>query len=186
VFFGTAQATVLYTSANQVAAMVPFGVSQGSTQVTVGYQGQFSTPAASTVAPVAPALFTLNASGTGPVLAINDNFAGGINTSGNPAKAGSFAILYLTGAGQTTAAGEDGNIFNGTIPKIPAAGLATATIGGKPATVQYAGDASGIVEGVMQVTVQIPTGLPAGNAAVVVQLGGQQTQSGVTISVSGT
>jgi uncharacterized protein (TIGR03437 family) len=185
VFFGSAQAPVLYTSANQAAAMVPFGVSQGNVPVSVGFQGQFSTPAAINVAPVEPALFTLNASGSGQVLAVNDNGNGGINTSGNPAKAGTYVILYLTGAGQTTPAGEDGRIFGGSPPKLPAAGLATATIGGKPATVQYAGDAFGIVEGVMQVNVQVPDGLAAGNAPIVVQLGGQQTQSGVTLAISG-
>jgi len=183
VLFGNALAPVLYTSATQVAAMVPFDITQGNAGVSVGYQGQFSTPASVSIAPVAPALFTLNSSGSGQVLALNDNGSGGINDAGHPAKNASFVILYLTGAGQTTPAGENGRIFSGASPKLPAAGLATASIGGKTATVSFAGTAVGVVEGVMQVNVQIPDGLPAGNATIVVQLGGQQTQSGVTIAV---
>jgi len=37
----------------------------------------------------------------------------------------------------------------------------------------------------MQVNAQIPSGLPAGNAAVVVSVGGVPTQTGVTVAVSG-
>src|SRR5262249_7576447 len=189
VLFGTALAPVLYTSTGQVAAMVPFDVAQGSVPVAVGYQGQFSSPVAVNIVPVAPALFTLNSSGSGQVLVVNDNGAGGMNDASHPGKAGSFGLRYMRGAGgrsaagvcgeQTSRAGVNGQIFNGSILKLPAAGLATATIGGKPATVQYAGDAAGLLEGVMQVNVQIPDGLPAGNATIVVTLGGQQTQSGV-------
>jgi uncharacterized protein (TIGR03437 family) len=61
----------------------------------------------------------------------------------------------------------------------------TVTIGGKPASTNYAGGAPGIVQGVMQINAQIPSGLPAGNAAVVVTVGTTQSQPGVTVAVSG-
>jgi uncharacterized protein (TIGR03437 family) len=61
----------------------------------------------------------------------------------------------------------------------------TVTIGGKTAETNYAGGAPEIVQGVMQVNAQIPSGLPAGNAAVVVSVGGVTTQAGVTVAVSG-
>jgi len=184
VLIGTAAAPVLYTSATQVAAMVPFDLSQGNTQVSVGYQGPFSTSVNVSVIPVALGLFTLNSAGSGQVLAV-DNNTGAIIDAGHPAKAGQFVQLYITGAGQTTPAGENGRIFSGTSPKLPNAGQATATIGGKTATVNYTGTQVGLVEGVLQVNVQIPDGLPAGNATITLQLGGQTTQSGVTIAVSG-
>jgi len=61
----------------------------------------------------------------------------------------------------------------------------TATIGGKPAYVQYAGGASGLVAGVMQVNLQIPAGIAAGNSVPVsVQVGTATTPAGVTIAVT--
>jgi uncharacterized protein (TIGR03437 family) len=43
----------------------------------------------------------------------------------------------------------------------------------------------GLVPGLTQVNVLIPSGLAAGPVPVVVQFGGLSTQSGVTIAVSG-
>ena len=37
----------------------------------------------------------------------------------------------------------------------------------------------------MQVNVTVPSGLPAGNASVIVQVGSAASQGGVTIAVSG-
>jgi uncharacterized protein (TIGR03437 family) len=61
----------------------------------------------------------------------------------------------------------------------------TVTIGGIPANSNYAGGAPYLVQGVMQVNAQIPSGLAAGNAAVVVTVGTIQSQAGVTVAVSG-
>jgi uncharacterized protein (TIGR03437 family) len=60
----------------------------------------------------------------------------------------------------------------------------TATIGGKSATVQFAGGAPRIVAGVLQVNVQVPTGLTAGANDVVLKAGSSSSPSGVTIYVS--
>ena len=60
------------------------------------------------------------------------------------------------------------------------------TIGGKSATVQFAGGAPNVVAGIMQVNAVVPAGLPAGAAAVVVQVGSTSSQGGVTVAVSGT
>jgi uncharacterized protein (TIGR03437 family) len=59
------------------------------------------------------------------------------------------------------------------------------TIGGKSVTPSYAGGAPGIVAGLTQVNVQIPSGLPAGEVPITVQVGGVPAQAGVTIAVSG-
>jgi uncharacterized protein (TIGR03437 family) len=72
----------------------------------------------------------------------------------------------------------------GVLP-LPVLQPVTVTIGGKPAVSNYAGGAPGIVQGVMQVNAQIPSGLAAGNAAVVVYVGGVPSQAGVTVAVSG-
>ena len=79
------------------------------------------------------------------------------------------------------AAGQDG--LPGAVP-LPLPNLqVTATIGGRAATVQYAGGAQGIVAGVMQVNLQVPSGLAAGPQPVLLQVGGVPTQTGITIVV---
>ena len=181
VFINGAQAPMLYSSATQVGAIVPFGVSGSNAQVYLSYQGQTSAPATVAIAAVSPAIFSLNDSGTGQAAAINYK-DGSINGSTHPANAGDYLEVYATGFGQTSPTGQDGVINAVPLPIVQGV---TATVGGKTATVNYSGGAPGSPAGVIQVNVQIPTGLSAGNAAIVLQMGGAQTQSGVTVAVSG-
>jgi uncharacterized protein (TIGR03437 family) len=51
---------------------------------------------------------------------------------------------------------------------------ATVTIGGANALVDYAGLAPGFV-GLYQINARVPSGLPAGNQAVVITMGGTQS-----------
>ena len=173
-------APIVYTSANQVAAVMPFATGGSLGQLFVQYQGQSSAPFNLSVAGVTPGLFTLNGSGTGQAAAGNQD--GSLNGSASPAKAGTFVSLYITGAGQTNPGGTDGHLATVPLP-LPVLPV-TATIGGKPATVSYAGGSPGSVEGIIQVNAQIPTGLTAGSVPVVVQVGASATQPGVTIAVS--
>ena len=180
VLINGAQAPVLYTSAGQVAAVVPFATSGPLAQLFVQYQGQSSAGFNLSVATVSPGLFTQNGSGTGLAAAINQD--GSLNGAAHPAKAASYVSLYLTGAGQTNPGGTDGHLATVPLP-LPIAPV-TVTIGGKPATVQYSGAAPGLVEGLTQVNAQVPAGLTPGNVPVVVQVGASSTQPGVTIAVS--
>jgi uncharacterized protein (TIGR03437 family) len=56
-------------------------------------------------------------------------------------------------------------------------------IGGQSALYTYAGEAPGMVAGVMQINVQIPPKAPSGNLEVLVSIGGNMSQSGITVSV---
>jgi uncharacterized protein (TIGR03437 family) len=180
VLINGALAPVIYTSANQVAAIVPFVTGGSLAQLFVQYQGQSSAGFNLSVATVAPGLFTLNGSGTGQAAAINQD--GSLNGSAKPAKAGSFVSLYVTGVGQTNPGGTDGHLATVPLP-LPVLPV-TVTIGGKPAAVNYAGASPGSVEGVIQVNAQVPAGLTPGSVPVVVQVGTSSTQAGVTIAVS--
>jgi len=195
VYFNGTAGPVLYASSTQVAAIVPFELTGTSAQVYVSYQGLTSAPLSVSVAPVAPALFTANDSGTGQAAAVNQN--GTYNNAANPASSGQYVSLYATGFGQTDPPGLDGAFTEappaGVLP-LPVLQPITVTIGGKPASINYAGGAPGIVQGVMQVNAQIPSGLPVGNAAVVVTFAVPlpccaantlQSQAGVTVAVSG-
>lgn len=179
VYFNGAAAAVLYTSATQVNVIVPFELNTGSgAQVVVNYQGQISSTLTVPTAASAPGVFTLNG---GAVLAVNlaDN---SVNDANHPALAGSSVLLYLTGAGQTNPPGTNGHVAAVPLPQptLPV----TATIGGKAVTPSYAGAAPGVVEGVLQVNLQIPSGLSSGAVPIQLSVGSTNAQSGTTIWVA--
>jgi uncharacterized protein (TIGR03437 family) len=69
--FNGIDAPVLYTSATQVAAIVPYAIKGPTAQVTVTYGGQvsgfFTVPVEASV----PSMFTLNQTGAGQAAAVN-------------------------------------------------------------------------------------------------------------------
>jgi uncharacterized protein (TIGR03437 family) len=182
VLFNGHAAPVLYTLSGQVAAFVPYGVAGTTAQVSVVYGGVASAPISVPVAAAAPGLFTIDESGRGQAAAINQD--GTVNGATHPAKVGEFIALYATGGGQTLPAGVDGSITGSVFSQqvLPV----SVTIGGQMVTAQYAGGAPGLLEGVMQVNAQIPTGIAPGSAVPVrIQVGGAASQAGVTIAVAG-
>jgi uncharacterized protein (TIGR03437 family) len=174
---GTA-APILYTSANQVSAIVPFELTGLTAQIFVLYQGQTVAPVIADVTATAPGIFTMNGSGTGQAIAVNVA-DGSLNGPSHPAKPGDYVTIYATGAGQTNPASRTGAPAIEPLPA-PRASV-SGNIGGKDATVQYAGAALGLVNGVIQVNLQVPAGVPSGEVPVQVQVGGPISQSGVTI-----
>ncbi len=181
VLFNGIPGPVLFAYSNQVTAIVPFELEGPSAAVQVEYSGVTSAPVNMPVAQSAPGIFTVDGSGLGPIAAWNQN--GSINSSANPAASGTVVTMFLTGAGQTTPAGIDGFVNTAN------AGLATlalpirALIGGKPATVASAGNISGMVSGIVQVSLVVPAGLSSGAHMVRVYIGPGETQYNVTIAV---
>jgi uncharacterized protein (TIGR03437 family) len=182
VFFNGAPAPVLYSSAGQVAAIVPYNTAASPVQMFVQYQNGTSGLVNLSLASQTPAIFSLNGSGTGQAAAVN-NKDGSINGANAPVKAGDFIQLYVTGLGATTPALNDGSV--NAIPLPIPVGSVTATVGGVKANASAVG-APGSVAGVFQVNVQIPSGVTAGNAVPVVLTvaGTSTTQNGVTIAIA--
>jgi trimeric autotransporter adhesin len=172
-------APVIYTSAHQAAAIVPFATGGASAEVVVSYQGQ---PAATAV-PVqtsSPGVFTANSSGYGQAAALNTD--GTPNGPASPAHAGDVIVLYLTRGGQTTPAGTDGALASQPLPQPNA--MVTVTVGGLRAQVQYAGAAPGEVSGLMQINIQLPAGVTTGDTVPVsIALGTVVSQPGVTLAI---
>jgi uncharacterized protein (TIGR03437 family) len=181
--FNGISAPMIYTSATQVAAIVPYEVTGASAQVTETYQGQTSASLTVPVAASAPGLFTLGSTGQGQAAAVNQNES--INTASTPAHIGSIISLFATGEGQTSPAGVDGKPATTPLPtpNLPV----NVTIGGVTVNgLQYVGGAPGEVAGLLQINVPIPAGITAGNAVpVVIRVGGAPSQAGVTIAVAG-
>ena len=177
--FNGLPAPLLYASAGQISAIVPYGVTGSKAQVSVQFQGQSTPPVTLSLRPAAPGVFTVDSSGSGQARGINQD--GSSNGASRPAVAGSFLTLFLTGEGQTTPGGIDGKLAGSPAPT-PQQEVAV-TIGGKPATVQYAGGAPGVVAGVMQLNVQVPSGVTGSALPLIVAIGGEPSQPGVTVAV---
>ena len=185
-FNGTAAAPMIYASSTQVSAVVPYEMAPvASPSVWIKYAGQTSNAYQLTSTTTAPGLFTQNASRSGPGAILNQDNS--VNGPGNPAAEGSIVQVYLTGEGQTSPPGVTGAITTATLPPpqvTPAPLLSIGVlINGQPALYVYAGEAPGLVTGMMQLNVQIPANAPSGDLQILVSIGGNTSQNGVTVSV---
>jgi uncharacterized protein (TIGR03437 family) len=179
--FNGIPAPMIYAWASQTAAIVPYGITGAFAQVTVTYQDRTSQAFPVSMASSAPGIYTYDSSGKGPAAAINQDGVT-VNTAATPTKIGDIISLYATGEGQTTPAGVDGKAASVPYPypNLPV----TATVGGQDAPVKYAGGAPGLVAGLMQVNIHIPSGIQTGNAVpVVLRVGDAFSPGGVTIAV---
>src|SRR5688572_17201692 len=179
VLFDGIAAAMIYTSAAQVSAVVPYGLAgQSRTEVRVEYNGHISEPVSLPVATASPGVFTVNSTGTGQVAALNQN--GSVNGSGSPAEAGSVVIIFATGGGSTNPGTADGAVVTGA-PRLQA-DVAVA-IGGASAEVLYAGSAPFLVSGVVQINARVPPGLSGSALPVRITVAGVASQGGVTLAV---
>ena len=180
VLFDGFPAPLLYASAKQISAVVPFSLTgKSSTQIRVEHRGALSSAVTSAVAPTSPAVFTANESGTGQGAIRNQN--GTVNSAANPAAAGTVISIFGTGAGQMNPPAADGQPAE--LPLAQLTQPVTVRIGGVAAEVQYAGPAPGLVNGVVQVNARIPAGV-RGNAEVIVTIGGVSSPA-VTVAAGG-
>jgi uncharacterized protein (TIGR03437 family) len=169
VSFGGIAAPILYTSATQVATVVPYGISGIQAQVVVTYLGNISNSFPIAVTQASPDFFTMNQQGWGQAASINAK-DGTVNTASNPAKIGDYISLFATGEGQTSPVGVDGKLGSST-PATPILAV-HVSVGGIPALVQYAGSVAGQVAGLMQVNIKIPDGVqPGGYVPIVISMG---------------
>ncbi len=185
VTFDNIPAPLIYTKSTQVSVMVPYELEgRATTQMVVTYNGLASTALQLRVVESAPGIYTLNQTGTGQGAVLNQN--GTVNGPSSPESAGNVIQIFATGEGQTSPPGVDGGITPSRLP-FPAPNLpVTVNIGGieVPSTaITYAGEAPGLISGVLQVNAQIPATVPSGPATLIIRVGGTASQSGVTIVV---
>jgi uncharacterized protein (TIGR03437 family) len=182
VLFDGVPAPIVFAMGTQVSAVTPYGLDgKTSTQVQVEYQGLLSNALTLDVVAATPGVYSLDSSGSGQALVLNDDFS--FNGKDKPATLGSVIQIYATGGGQTTPPGIDGKLIDTPQPQLnlPAA----VRIGGVDAAVQSAGGAQGMIAGRVQVSVTIPDGVQPGDAVpVLVQFGDAWSQDAVTIAVA--
>jgi len=182
VTFNGYPAPLLYVSAGQVNAIVPYELAGASSALVELQFGQASSNSLTLlVAPSSPGIFSANASGTGPGAILDTNY--NLVTASNPVSPGAIIQIYATGEGQTTPAGVDGQLAATVLP-LPAPNLTySVLIGGMPANVLYIGAAPGLVAGAVQVNAQIPAGVASGALPVVLTIGLNNSQTGITVAV---
>jgi uncharacterized protein (TIGR03437 family) len=169
-------APILYASPSQINFQVPWETAPGNATVTVTVDGATSNSATVPVTAAAPGIFFF---ASGAAIAQNHDFS--LNSSTNPAHAGSYLIAYLTGSGPVTPAVADGAATPGTGLVQPTSPI-SVTIGGMAATVLGAAYTPGFVS-LLQINITVPSGLAAGSYPMVVTIGGQVSNS-ATVSIA--
>jgi hypothetical protein len=163
--------SVFYSSPTQINFLVPATASAPSAQVVVSCAGSTSQAQTMPVAALAPALFTVGQNGAGQVDSVNQD-----GTVDGSVPRGTVVQLYGTGFGLYAPTGPDG-LTN-------LAQQVTATVGGVPAQVLFAGQAPGYTSGLQQIDVLIPAGAPTGpGIPIVLTVGGVSTPAGLTLNI---
>lgn len=182
VLFDGAPTPLIYASAGQMSAVVPYDITgKAATQIQISYQGQLSNSVTLPVADALPGIFTSDSTGKGQGAILNQD--GTVNSPSQPAAAGSVVVLYATGEGQTNPGGSNGKLGDAPLPT-PIGQPVIAMVGGVSARVLYAGGAPGLVAGLLQVNLQLPGNVAAGNAVpVTLSIGGSTSQPGVTLAI---
>jgi uncharacterized protein (TIGR03437 family) len=163
-------APLLFVQARQVNAVIPYEVNaETGSVVKIEFQGKTCAPVGVPLADSSPGLFTLDSSGKGQGLNLNED--GTLNSASNPALKGSVVVLYATGGGETNPSVASGTVTTEPLPKLRLP--VSLTVGGVPAETLYVGAASNPWSGLLQLNVQIPDGAPTGDAvSLVLTIGG--------------
>ncbi len=180
VLFDGVPAPMVYATAGQVSAVVPFAIEgRATTQVQVEYLSARSDPVTMAVARALPGIFTLDRSGKGAGAILNENLT--VNGSTNPAARGSTIVIYATGGGVMSGAVE------GRLAQPPFAHLnplPTVRIGGQTARITYAGMAPGLIAGTLQINAIVPADATANDAvAIEIAIESATSQTGVTLAI---
>ena len=188
VTFNGAPAAVLYASPTQLNVLVPATVApHGNVQVVVQVNGVISSPFTITAQAVQPAVYAPpNADAS--TFFVTAALAGTANLVGNSATdprvlravyPGDTLDLYMIGLGSTLDPSKfiTDQVFSGAFPLST---TVTATVGGEPANVVFAGLTS---PGLYLVRIVVPSGLAAGSQPLQISAGGVQSRTSVVIQV---
>ena len=176
--FNGVMAPVIFSNSSQVNAIVPFGLDRSAPVTLELRQDESRTQVVLSPSTADPAIFTLASGGTGQGAILNQDFS--VNSPSNPAGPGSIIMVYGTGFGTLNPPAVDGQ--QATVAKTDA--TVTATIGGLPAEVTYAGAAPDLISGMTQINIRVPAELPSLPwAPILLSTGSASSQAGVTVSI---
>lgn len=186
-------AKMMYTSAGQVAGLLPSSAAPGTYAVSVTYNQQSSAPQTVAVAPRSFGIATSNSAGSGAAQATIANVNGGISlvrlTAGSvsfegynwtlaPAQPGDTLVLWGTGGGADAA-----NDTGGSSGDQTAAGKFVITVDGTAITPLYAGTSQGY-PGLWQINFTLPASIAADCFATLQVSAGGQLSNTATLSIA--
>lgn len=166
-----------FVTPGQINAQLPYDLVAGSATAVVLSAGGRSSAASFTVVDAAPGIFVYG--GSDRAIALNQD--NGVNSAERPESRGRVIVCYVTGLGAV-----DPGVPVGQSAPLDtlsyARAVVTATVGGVPAQVQFAGLAPGFV-GAGQVNILVPGEASAGAAvSLVIEIGGQKSKA-ATIAI---
>jgi uncharacterized protein (TIGR03437 family) len=170
VLFDGIPAPILYASASQINAVVPYEISGPAPNLVVQYGATTFPAGAYALVPSTPGIFSI----------LNQDNS--LNNAANPAAGGSAIQIYATGVGATSPSSITGEVTaSETKSSVLPISLA---IGGMSAPVTYAASAPGAVAGLFQVNALVPQGLAARTALpVILKVGASVSQPNVNLFV---
>lgn len=164
----TVAALMYYTSAGQIAGLLPSSTPVGTGTVAVTYNGATSAPAPITIVQSNAGIFTIPSGGSSAAVVTFPDYSvvssivgspcGGPNTACGAANPKDVLVLWLTGLGPVSAPDNSGP-QPGNMADLPL----KLFIGGVQAPVSYQGR-SGCCIGVDQIVFTVPDGVPTGCA----------------------
>ncbi len=181
---GSVTVPLVFVSANQINALVPYGLDTNSKYAVVAQRGNaISTAQIISVQPAQPGVFTPDQSGKGQgfVFVIGSNGSQTLATSDAPATAGNVLTIYCTGLGEVQPPLQAGmpaptSTLENTVNPV------TATIGGVTANVAFGGLTPGFV-GLYQVNLTVPSGVTPGSSVPVILSVAGESSIPVTMAV---
>ncbi|MDQ6699883.1 MAG: hypothetical protein M3Z36_06835 [Acidobacteriota bacterium] len=169
---------MVYTSAAQIAAVLPSATPVGTGTLTVTFNGATSAAAPIQVVASSFGMFTVNQKGSGAAIVTDTNF--NVNAANGAANPGDAAIVWGTGLGPVPG-DEAGGALPGDLANIPA----EVYIGGKTAAIIYRGR-SGCCAGLDQIVFTVPAGAEGCSVPVAVKIGNIVSNFGaMAIAASG-
>ena len=167
---------LFYASPLQLGIQIPTELTGPSATVEVTVNGQPSGSRTISLDAFSPGIFTANGQGTGAGAITHAN--GTLVSATAPARPEETITIYATGLGQATPAVPTGAVPSGTSATVT---TPTVTIDNLPAQVQFSGLA-GCCVGVNQINVVVPSNVRiANNIAVVLTIGGKQSNAATIV-----
>jgi len=165
---------LLFTGTGQINAIIPYDVAPNATQQLIVQQNlAYSLPEPITLAPAQPGVYAQSQSGTGigVIVVVQPDGTQFEADSSHPASAGDALVIYCTGLGAVNPLVAAGSAAP-TAPPAKTSNTVTATIGGQPAQVLFAGLTPAFA-GLYQVNVLVPKGITAApNVPVIIMAAG--------------
>lgn len=181
VTMGGKKAFVYYVSPTQINVLTPPDLPSGSISVQVTYGTLTSAAFTAQAQTLSTSFFVVNGGpyviathANGALIGPTSLFPG----STIPASPGETIVLYANGFGATSVPLVNGSVTqSGVLTTLP-----VVTIGGVQATVAFAGLIS---PGLYQINVVVPQSAASGDAQITASYGGQTTQAGTLLTISG-